>query len=404
MKPALFSVHRLESSRYIFSKITAALLLVGIFSLNDVFAAPKGDEQKPAAAVADNKAKQEKVAQKPVAKVETKSRPGAKGKGKANAKAGAKGKAEAGKAQKLITQTFLVEPSFFSTTIGSVADRAADPFAADSTAARGSMSPKQVLELVGITFGEGANARYNAKSYELTVINTSEQIDMVELYVVRMMGEREKQIHILVEFIEVEHAWFSEWLFENRLDSDGTPLRRALQELVREGDATIIDSSMITARSGQRAKTESVLEFIYPTEYEPSKIPEEVELSDRAEAPITPVSPAAFETRNVGTTLEVDPVLGRDNTTIDLNLAPEIVAHDGYSVWPSEEVDPGFQSRMPTFYTMRFSTQVTVTDGNYGLLGTVRPKEASQRGVEDPIVIGFVRGDVGIVPLAIPRK
>ncbi len=37
-------------------------------------------------------------------------------------------------------------------------------------------------------------------------------------------------------------------------------------------------------------------------------------------------------------------------------------------------------------------------DGGYAFLGTMRPREASVEGVEEPIVLAFVRGDVGVLP------
>ncbi|MEM7699137.1 MAG: hypothetical protein AAF236_12120, partial [Verrucomicrobiota bacterium] len=145
---------------------------------------------------------------------------------------------------------------------------------------------------------------------------------------------------------------------------------------------------------GQRAKAESVENYIYPTEYDPAEIPNSVTLSDGAEAPITGVTPTAFEQRNLGVTLEVDPVLSADSTVIDLNLAPELVSLAGYSVWATEDSDPLFQARMPTFHTMKITTQATTQDGEYTFLGTTRPLKAADENREDAIVLNFVRADV----------
>src|SRR5256885_8461855 len=40
---------------------------------------------------------------------------------------------------------------------------------------------------------------------------------------------------------------------------------------------------------------------------------------------VTPTTPNAFDTRNTGVTLEIEPVVGPDGVTIDLNLVPQIV-------------------------------------------------------------------------------
>ena len=46
--------------------------------------------------------------------------------------------------------------------------------------------------------------------------------------------------------------------------------------------------------------------------------------------PVTPTTPTAFETRNTGVTLEVEPVVGPDGVTIDLNLVPQVVEFEGF--------------------------------------------------------------------------
>ena len=151
---------------------------------------------------------------------------------------------------------------------------------------------------------------------------------------------------------------------------------------------------LVAARSGQRAKVESVDEYVYPTEYNPPKIPNDVTLKDGAEAPIAATSPTAFETRNLGTTLEVDPVLGADNHTVDLSLAPENVKLKGVEQWHKKTTDPRFLTHFPTFYTMKISTQVTSQDGRYAFLGTTRPLKATNPKRKDPLVLQFVRSDV----------
>ena len=45
---------------------------------------------------------------------------------------------------------------------------------------------------------------------------------------------------------------------------------------------------------------------------------------------VTPTTPTAFETRNTGVTLEVEPVVGPDGVTIDLNLVPQVVEFEGF--------------------------------------------------------------------------
>ena len=87
---------------------------------------------------------------------------------------------------------------------------------------------------------------------------------------------------------------------------------------------------------------------------------------------VTPANPTAFETRNVGYTLEVDPVLGADGNVVDLNLAPEVVMADENSKHGAKlgELESSFE--MPRFMATKLTTQVQVRVGDYSFLGTSR--------------------------------
>src|SRR5438105_14047476 len=74
-------------------------------------------------------------------------------------------------------------------------------------------------------------------------------------------------------------------------------------------------------------------EFRYPTQYTPPQVPtfsSGVGAGAPAPAVVTPTTPTAFETRNTGVTLEVEPVVGPDGVTVDLNLVPQVVEFEGF--------------------------------------------------------------------------
>jgi len=300
----------------------------------------------------------------------------------------------------MTTVAYKVPPTFIkSYPRDHSAPNAADPFASPAGGGKGKPSrqepAKEILEAAGITVPQGAYANYDPKTNTLTVRNTKEQHERIQSYLDSIVAGSEKQIHIIVEMIEVEHLDFSDWLLSHYLEHNATEFRRTVQEWVREGRGAILETTTIMARSGQRAKSESIDEYIYPTEYDPPQIPKDVTLSDQAEAPVTGVSPTAFETRNLGRTLEVDPVLGADDVTIDLNLTPELVELEGINEWTSPDIDEKFKTTMPTFYTQKITTQVTTLHGEYTFLGTTRPLKAADPKRKDPIVLNFVRADVG---------
>jgi len=206
------------------------------------------------------------------------------------------------------------------------------------------------------------------------------------------------EIGVLVEYISLDHKTASALLgrFAPKA-ADAGELRDELEQLIDKGNADLVETAWIRARSGQRAKTESIRQDYYPTEYDPPEIPNTIGnivvsdsdkksgKSSEAKIHLTSAMPAAFDRRNVGTTLEVDPVLSSDHKLIDLNLAPEIVTRleDHYHIREGfEKTAHGVEHIfMPTFYTMRDTTQIEVAPGKYNLLGIHTPPKASDKRI-----------------------
>lgn len=220
--------------------------------------------------------------------------------------------------------------------------------------------------------------------------------------------EMEKQLRIQVEWFEISHEDMTELMEPEDFSkaqllnsSNNGPLRERMKKMVADDKAKLLETAIVLARSGQRAKAESIYEFIYPTEYDPPELP--TKLGDLAEKskeagdfPMSPPNAVAFETRNVGTTLEVDPVIGADDRTIDLNLAPELVYPVGELIYG--EYDNGkakVEVKMPVFYSVRITTQVTLRAGEYLMIGSATPFE-TESGLPDNErkILVFVKADV----------
>jgi hypothetical protein len=217
-------------------------------------------------------------------------------------------------------------------------------------------------------------------------------------------GTGMKQIRVQVEFIDVSHEQFTELMFGPKPPANDGELRQQVAQLIKDSKATIVETMLCTARSGQKATSESIEEFIYPTEYEPSELPDNIHVKDeldveKAKAILrdlaTGPSPTAFDTRNVGSTLEIEPTLGADLKTIDLRFTPEIVYHVGNQVWAEWKGEHGNSPiQMPTFYTLRTNTAVILSDGHYMLTAALSPK--NKEGVPDFTrkLMVFVKADV----------
>jgi general secretion pathway protein D len=173
----------------------------------------------------------------------------------------------------------------------------------------------------------------------------------------------------------------------------------------------LLSAPKITTKSGQRAVIEIVREFRYPTQFTEPKVPD---IQGRGSSNSTtttialpvvgPSTPSNFETRNTGVTLEVEPVVGPDGMTIDLNLVPQVVEFEGFINYgsPIKTVNPallGFSPstllgttteaitltdnviNQPIFSTRKVTTSVSVWDGQTVVLGGLMREDVQK--VED---------------------
>lgn len=215
-------------------------------------------------------------------------------------------------------------------------------------------------------------------------------------------------IQVQVEFVELSHKKMTELLFLSEPESsDATGLRKQLAGLVKTGEAQVLETMMVVARNGEKAVSEGIREFIYPTEYEPAEVPNEVDLPDKKGGLTpddvkllsmlrTPATPTSFETRHLGSTLEIEPNLGADGRIIDLIFAPEIVWHTGNTIWNETKDGMGNVAtiEMPLFYKLAVNTAITCIDGQYTMVAALSPKD--QHGEMDFTrkVMVFVKCDV----------
>jgi hypothetical protein len=220
-----------------------------------------------------------------------------------------------------------------------------------------------------------------------------------------------KMIRVQVEFVDLSHEKLTELLFmADPPSADATAMRKQIQALVKKGEAKVMETLICTARSGEKALGESINEFIYPTEYEPPELPSTVGIPDKDDGLTpdevkllrmlrTPPTPTSFETRNLGSTLEIEPTLNETGDLIDLRFAPEMVWHTGETVWVEEKDSEGNVSKiqMPKIYTMRVTTALTCREGQYVMAAVQSPKDADGTTDFSRKVMVFVKCDTLVV-------
>jgi general secretion pathway protein D len=185
-----------------------------------------------------------------------------------------------------------------------------------------------------------------------------------------------------------------------------------IRALNQKKGVDLLSAPKVTTKSGQRALIEIVREFRYPTTFTPPQVPSitggvggtgtvSIEV-------VTPTTPQTFETRNTGVTLEVEPVVGPDGQTIDLNLVPQVVEFEGFINYgsPIFGVNPNLISgttvpqvlltqnviNQPVFSTRKVTTNVSVWDGQTVVLGGLMREDVQKTEDKTPIV-----GDIPLV-------
>jgi len=205
------------------------------------------------------------------------------------------------------------------------------------------------------------------------------------------------------------------------LFSDGQ-LKVIMRGLSQRKGVDLMTAPSITARSGEKATIEIIREFIYPTEYDPPELQQGggnnfgnnggggggagVGQAAVQAFPVVPANPTAFETRNTGVTLEIEPTIGENDFMINLRFVPEIVEFEGFINYGSPIQTAGTDAlgnpvtvvitenriEMPVFATRRVNSALTIYDGYTVAIGGLMREDV--QNVEDKVP---VLGDIPLI-------
>lgn len=201
----------------------------------------------------------------------------------------------------------------------------------------------------------------------------------------------------------------------------------AVRALNQMKGVDLLSAPRVTTKSGQKAVIEIIREFIYPTQFQPPQIPSNFRTGDSISSgvlnpltgvitgntssssgafPVTPTTPTAFEKRNTGVTLDVEPTIGPDGFTIDLTLSPQVVDFDGFINYgsPITTTAPGVLGttqrvtltdnviNQPIFSVRKVTTSVSVYDGSTVILGGLTREDVQKVNDKVPVL-----GDIPLV-------
>lgn len=190
-----------------------------------------------------------------------------------------------------------------------------------------------------------------------------------------------------------------------------------IRALNQKKGVDLLSAPSVTTKSGQRAIIEVIRELRYPRTYTQPQVPSIssstgtniIGAATTVPVVVTPTTPQEWETRNTGVTLEVEPVVGGDATTIDLNLIPQVVEFEGFinygspinavgvntvagiSISQPVELTPNIINQ-PVFSTRKVTTSVSVYDGQTVVLGGLMREDVQKTEDKVPII-----GDIPLV-------
>ena len=177
-----------------------------------------------------------------------------------------------------------------------------------------------------------------------------------------------------------------------------TVFQTILRAINQKTSLSSLNQSTTVSVAGQRVELMSGDEFIYPTEFEPGELPN----TTNSSIPIlTPANPTAFETRQLGFDISVEPTVSEDKNYIDLQVNPTITNFDGFIEYGSPintlVTDPitgllasvPLQTNsiiMPVFRTVRVNTAVTIQDGATIVVGGLVQNEITNVNDKVPVL------------------
>lgn len=269
---------------------------------------------------------------------------------------------------------------------------------------------KELLAGFDVLWPEGSSLVYLRDNGMLRVRNTAENHEHITEAISRLSQVR-KQIEVSVEVLSVEQKTLDaigQELVKGKADGaryvlsdfENIPVSQFRARLVGDRDVKIVSSAKTVADDQECACIKDVVECIYPQDYDVS-LGEMAYVSSNAtrqvrQAGIAAVEPQNLTKRDVGTILEVTPVLvgGDSANNVSLFLKQEYVGEPSWEDFGMRLPAPdggtyAMPMNQPFFPCRAVDTRIHLRLGDYALVGAARV--APKSGNEDSISLVFVR-------------
>lgn len=172
-------------------------------------------------------------------------------------------------------------------------------------------------------------------------------------------------------------ALLPELLDEARIEAAG----KKLEALIAKGEARLAASLLVRTEDATHGVAESVEEFRFPTEFDPPALPSDLPKENPLEVlkawPVVGITPTAFQTRNIGARLELDPVIRAHGARIYVNAVPEHVRFLRWDKFEAGVLANGkrLTVEQPLFFTMKTTFSMEFRNGEMVLVGVHKLSE-----------------------------
>jgi general secretion pathway protein D len=300
----------------------------------------------------------------------------------------------------LISRTFIVPPSFVSNAPPPTADtgdngfgltgaprRPVNPVIAPPT--QGTDTTQAALEAKGVKFPAGASAVYTPTTGALTVVDTADQMELIEELVNGAQAPT-LMVRIATKFVEINQTDLNDLTFNgsfnvfnpttvglpafpnsllpraatslpgangfspDSIDQLITPTTNTENSLQINGMLSGLQfSAFVSAlsqkrsfdelaepaaltKSGEQATLEAIRVFPYPVAFDPPELVTQtnnttsITFVEPNPPTVIPTTPTDFKRRDVGVRLVIKPQVTADNKTVDLSLFPEVTDFEGF--------------------------------------------------------------------------
>lgn len=255
---------------------------------------------------------------------------------------------------------------------------------------------KKQFQERGIEFPEGTGVAVDETCHTVVVTHRNSAQERIRA-IFESWNPTPPQVTIQVQMIHVARGiaaeLFGEPLGTGHVLNVKAETLKQLRALVKDKKAAVICQPQVATVSGNTAQVKSVQEVRFSVGYDDESDPKKT----AGAISVTP-SGRYFETREVGTLLNVTPTVGPDGRTINLTLVPEYTTvsrpYRKIEV-PLPKSGKAVTVESPEFTSLQITTTVQIQSGNTLLLAVLEPTPSDSKEVHDSVILVLVTSRYG---------